>query len=215
MAKYTNQLMDRIYEKYEDYFTKIRSDNFSKNELKEQNNEIANYIKDYAEVLADINKTDSSIEYKKEAVKEFLNFELKLNEISSLNLDGKSGEYRSLEESKGNLDNTLDTYDRDMVDSDNYQAVYTRNKRKKSLTSEGLPKDDVVFLLHSQLQKIKMGEVVVGANTGHLLEINQARRLVIMEVSKIYKAVQSSLLKDVLPKEQEKSKKKSRNNFER
>jgi hypothetical protein len=214
MPQYKDKMFEDIYVKYNIFFEQVRSDNFSKNQLREQNNEITNWIKEYAETLRESNKIETSLEYKKENVKEALIFELRLNEIAMLNTDSNLGAYKSLEEARGHLDNAIDTYDRDMVDSDNYQAVYTRNKRKKALVG-GLPRDDVVFLLNSQSHKIKMEEVGLGSHSNPFYEINIARNLVITEIAKMYKEVQSSLLKDVLPKEQEKPKKKRRNDLER
>ncbi|MDR0484224.1 MAG: hypothetical protein LBH40_02995 [Alphaproteobacteria bacterium] len=215
MLKYKDRIIGDIYRDYRELFEKVKSDDYSKNALRELIDPIVDNLKEYTKILVDANKIETSLEYKRETVKEFLNFELKLNEIALEYTKENIGAYESLAETRKNLKNTIDYYDRDMLNSDNYQASYTRNIRTQATYAKGLPKDNVVFILHSQTQKIIRGSVMELADSNPFYEINNKRGLVIEELKMMYKAIQKELLKDVLPLEQTKNKKRIKNDFER
>ncbi|MDR0484434.1 MAG: hypothetical protein LBH40_04080 [Alphaproteobacteria bacterium] len=216
MPKYKDKIIEDIYKNYREFFSNVKSREYSLKQLDGINSDIVNGIKEYKEILADINQTNTNLSYKVETVKEYLNFELELNAIALRNTTEGTGTHDSLLKSQGHLKNALDTYDRDMINSNNYQAVYTRNKRDNSLYSkEKLPKDDVVFILQSQVQKITKEAAGLASEANPFYEISNNRSLVVDEIKIMYKAVQKELLKDVLPIEQIKTKKAKSKGYER
>ncbi len=194
------ELFDNIEKSYKELFDDIRSRQYSLNDMQSNIDEVENYLQDFNNILKKELVEKSSLEERKELVKDYLNIEDRMHDIVMQATSKNSPSYPLLEKRREELEGAVTTYDRDMVDEENYQATYTRHK-PNNLTKTGLPKDNVVSYFNKEEKRIGKENVSLVAYDNPLYKINQVRLDCIVNTRRIYSRVQKELLKDILPLE--------------
>ncbi len=204
------ELFDKIEEDYKILFDEIRSEDATKKSMKEKSLRVENSLEQFNDILKKELVEKSSLAERKQIVKDYLNIESRLCQVATRATNKNSPSYPLLEKRREELEGAVTTYDRDMVDEENYQATYTRHK-PNNLTKTGLPKDNVVSYFNKEEKRIGKENVSLVAYDNPLYKINQVRLDCIVNTRRIYSRVQKELLKDILPLEKKLNRENKKN----
>ncbi len=204
------KLFNDIEKHYKILFDEIRSEDATKKSMKEKSLIVENSLEHFNNILKKELVEKSSLEERKQLVKDYLNIEDMMHDVVMKATNKNSPSYPLLEKRKEELAGAIITYDRDMVDEENYQATYTRHK-PNNLTKTGLPKDNVVSYFNKEEKRIGKENVSLVAYDNPLYKINQVRLECITNSRRLYSRVQKELLKDILPLEKKLNKENKRN----